>query len=154
MFDRQCGEVSVVDQIAAGADRPEKIADEWRVASGRVEDDGGGLAEPGVDAVHRLVDRQWRLEEALTRGKSNEGEERNPSKADGNTPRERIVEPGSRLRMVGRVLVDGVEENVGVDELHEPVRIFRTSSSSSISAASCTARSRFTRDRPIRAVAV
>ena len=74
MLDRECGEVSVVDQIACRPEGLQQLTDQIEVASRRFDHDRRLLSQPVLDLFDRLAGRQRRGEQPATGCQPYEGQ--------------------------------------------------------------------------------
>ena len=91
--------------------------------------------------IERRFGRERRLEHAWVRRQADEREQDRPREGEGLGARELLLEPSPRDCVVRRALVDRVEEDVRVDELHlrsSSLRIVSASSSSPASRSACS----------------
>src|SRR5256885_15717735 len=83
----------------------------------------------------RFVYRQRAVQHAWMSGDSGEAGQHDPRKRDGFGSAECAIEPSSSGRVIRAVIVDGVEQDVGIYNPHRPDRSLRTNSSSPSSSA-------------------
>ena len=78
-----------------------------------------------LDAIERFVRGERRREQARFGRESNEGQQCEPRERNRRVAGQRPIQPGAGGLMVGRVAVDGIEQNVGVDQLHDAKLMIR-----------------------------
>lgn len=133
------GQMGVVGQVPGRARRAQERAEHNLVAFGRGQHGGAGLGEPAVDQVEGLVHNGA---VAGTRWPSCSPARRRGARSKPAPPSPHLrtraqARPG--LERASAILIDGVEQQVGVDQLHFRRWSLRTISASSSSAASRSA---------------
>ena len=106
------------------------------------------LAEPAVDPPTRLLDGERSWEGGGVRAQAQEPGDDGPGETDRLIAVERGFPPRARLDVMRGRRVDGVEDDVQIDERHLRCSSLRSVSASSSCAASARARSRLTRGSP------
>lgn len=139
VLDRQCSQVRVGCEIAAGAQRRDQLAENRQVARTRMHDGRGRPIQPGSHQIKSGIHGQRAPEQARPGGEPEECEKNSPRKADGFRSGQSRFQPGLRFPVQRGVPVDGVYQEVGVEKDRLRNESFRLSSSSSIASATASA---------------
>jgi hypothetical protein len=142
--ERDGGQVRVGGEVSRRAGVPEELAEDRPVTLAGAHRPDVRLREPLLDERHRPLGRQRLLEDPGTRGEAQEREDHDPGEADRRRSGERALQPSARGAVMGRIGVDGVDQDVGVDEYHLRISSLRAIASSSSASASRNALSRST----------
>ena len=118
VLDGQGGEVGIIDVVAGGPQRRQQAVQKAQVARGWLKENRSGLRQPGLENAHRLRQRQGVRKHGTSGRQAKEREQHDPGKADRLRASEGGVEPASGCGMMRRILIDGVDEHVGVDDSH------------------------------------
>src|SRR6266540_6976346 len=116
--------------------RPEwsqELSQQSAVAIGRVDDRRAWLLDPGVDQIEGFVEIERRLEYARVGAEPDEGEQHRPGERERLRTGEPSFQPAPRAFVMRRGLVDRVQQEIDVDQLHlrsSSLRIVSASSSS------------------------
>src|SRR5688572_2628681 len=138
-------------QIAGRPERREQFLKDLEVALGRINDLYARLVQPGLHGLEGLVHREGSGEKGGPRAQTKKGQQDAPLESYRFGARESSFKPVLGLAMLRGVFVDGIEQDVRVDQLHFRRLSLRASSSSSSAAAIDSALSSATSGRnPIR----
>lgn len=118
MLDGQGGEVGIVDLVACSPQRRQQAVQEAEVAGGRLKEDRGRLRQPGFHYTRRLLQRQGNRKHGTSGPQAEEREQHDPRKTNRLPTAEGALQPAPGCGMMPSILVDGVDENAGVDDLH------------------------------------
>ena len=139
MLEGECGEVSIGCQVAAGAQRKQEVAQHLSVAGAWMDYGHRGLFEPGIHDVEGSFDSEWFWEHIRSCRQTKESEEDNPRKANCFRSGKRGLPPRFRFGVPRRIFIDGVDEEVDVNEDHLRSASLRVISSSSMASAMASA---------------
>lgn len=118
MLDGQGSEVGIIDLVACSPQRRQQAVQKAEVARGRLKEDRGRLRQPGFQYTHRLLQRQGIRKHGASGRQAKEREQHDPRKTNGLLTAEGGLQPAPGRGMTGSILVDRVDENVGIDDLH------------------------------------
>src|SRR3989304_4821460 len=133
--DGDGGEVGFVDKIARRPDGRKESPKHINVAGRGLDDRGRWPRDPPLDHTRRLLDGERPTGDSRVRSQPKETEHSAPGESDGLATLQRLDQPRTCDRVPVRVFVDGVQQDVGVDDLQRPALNFRMFSSSSSCAA-------------------
>src|ERR1700730_6547423 len=139
MLDSHGGQMCIGCEISTGASRQEQFSHESKMARAGVNHSDQRLFQPGLDDVERRFWGQGIPEQAGPRGDTKERQEHVPGESDALLSGNRGFQPALRLLVLWSVYVDGVNEDVDVQEYHLRSESLRPSSSSSIASAAARA---------------
>lgn len=118
IFDGQGGEVKVGRQLAtdarAGCETPHQI----EVPRAGMNDLGLRLSHPGADVANRFVHRHRIDQDPPARHDADEPEKNGPGQADAGFSGERLFPPALRLRVLRRIGVVRIDQEIDVGDQH------------------------------------
>ncbi len=142
VFDGQSGDMGIGTEVAGQTGPREQVPEDRpmiRTWTNRCDE---RQSQPFVHVGQRLLRFQRVLENCAPSRDPDEGKNNDPRQANFGRRGKCTLDPLTRRLVHGNVGIDGIDENVGVQEDHFRASIFPIAPSSSSSSASRNARSR------------
>src|SRR5579864_4550313 len=139
MLDRHGGQMRIGREISSGASGQEQFSHESKMARAGVNHSDQRLFQPGLDDFECRFCGQWIPEQAWPRGDTKERKKHVPGESDTFLSGDSGFQPAFRLLVLWSVDVDGVNEDIDVQQYHLRSESLRPSSSSSMASAAARA---------------
>src|ERR1700680_413012 len=139
MLDGHGGQMRIGREISSGASGQEQFYHESKMARAGVNHSDQRLFQPGLDDVECRFRGQRVPEQTWPRGDTKERQEYVPRESDTLLSGDSGFQPALRLLVLWSVYVDGVNEDIDVQEYHLRSESLRPSSSSSMASAAAKA---------------
>ena len=139
VFEGQRGNMGVSRQISRGPCLSNQIFQNRPMPGARSHHAHILPAEPFVDKTNCPLRTQWTIEYSRTGAYPHERHQRHPRQSNGPGARERFFPPGSRWFVLGQILVEGINQKIGIDQDHLRCSSFVLIAVSSSCSAKCKA---------------
>ena len=117
-LDRHCGQMYICRQVTASAGCMEQMAENRPMPQAGPDRLHERLIEPGTDKIRSLFHGKRIGEYARTGRDSQERQQTRPWQSNSLLTGERLLKPLSGGFVAGSIPVDGVDQQVGVNEYH------------------------------------
>jgi hypothetical protein len=113
MLQCQGGQVRVGRQVASSPERFQKLPNNCAMPGTGVDDAARSLLQPKIDQIECRADAKRVAEKPGPRGKTQECKQNGPGDTNWLRSGDCLLQPRLRASVLRRVLVDGINEDVG-----------------------------------------